>query len=262
MKITGAILLFFAAAVFASDCGSGASGKPLLVFAAASLSQPLDSLLARFESSTGTEVNVSYGASGTLAQQIRAGAEVDLFLSADTTWIERLAADDHRRIVSWWPILGNRLAVFTHVENEFELGKLDDLLAPPFQRIAIADPGSAPVGRYAQGALRTEGIEDSLSNRLVYAENAAAVVSTVRAHLAEAGIAYATDVAGREDIALRFFVPDTHHPPIVYGLALLNTTHPAAKGLAELLRSPSAQDLFASAGFTPLDGAVTREPPQ
>ncbi|MEW5875966.1 MAG: molybdate ABC transporter substrate-binding protein, partial [Candidatus Zixiibacteriota bacterium] len=212
--------------------------------------------------STGTVVNVSYGASGTLAQQIRAGAQVDLFLSADTAWIERLAADDNRRIAAWWPFLGNRLAVFTHVENEFELGKLDDLLALRFQRIAIADPGSAPVGRYAQGALRTEGIEDSLSSRLVYAENATAVVSTVRAHLADAGIAYTTDVAGRQDIALRFLVPETHHPPIIYGLAILNTAHPAAKRLAELLRSSASQRVFASAGFTPLDSAVMVESPQ
>jgi len=262
MKTIDAILLIVTTAAFVGGCDGRTADRPLLVFAAASLIQPLDSLLAQYESSTGSDVNVSYGASGTLAQQIRAGAEVDLFLSADTTWIERLTAEDTRCVAAWWPILGNRLAVFTHVENRLELGKLADLLAPQFQRVAIADPGSAPVGRYAQGALQREGIEDPLSGRLVYAESATAVVSTVRAHLADAGFAYATDVAGREDIALRFIIPDTHHPPIVYGLALLSTAHPAAGKLADWLRSPFAQSVFASAGFTPLENAVTGEPPQ
>src|SRR5262245_12062544 len=67
-----------------------AQPKPVLVFAAASLKNALDDIVAKFERETGKKVSVSYGASPALARQIESGAPADLFISADLDWMDYL----------------------------------------------------------------------------------------------------------------------------------------------------------------------------
>jgi molybdate transport system substrate-binding protein len=66
------------------------SNEPLLVAAAASLSGAMPDLTAAFEAETGYRVQMTTGASGQLAQQIREGAPIDVFLSADREWVFRM----------------------------------------------------------------------------------------------------------------------------------------------------------------------------
>src|SRR5664279_5990526 len=65
-----------------------AEDKTLTVFAAASMKNALDDIDAAYAAKTGVKVTVSYGASSVLAKQIEQGAPADVFVSADTDWMD------------------------------------------------------------------------------------------------------------------------------------------------------------------------------
>ncbi len=64
---------------------------PLTVFAAASLTDALQAVAKAYTARTGQPVRFSFESSGTAARQIAAGARADLFLSADSRWMDDLA---------------------------------------------------------------------------------------------------------------------------------------------------------------------------
>ena len=66
-------------------------GEEITVAAAADLNYALKDLAERFTKSTGTEVKLSFGASGNLFSQIQNGAPFDLFFSADSSYPQKLA---------------------------------------------------------------------------------------------------------------------------------------------------------------------------
>ncbi len=74
-------------------CGSAfspalAQDKSLIVFAAASMKNALDDIDTAFTAKTGVKVVASYAASPALAKQIEQGAPADIFVSADTDWMD------------------------------------------------------------------------------------------------------------------------------------------------------------------------------
>mgnify|MGYP000953312439 FL=1 len=80
---------FIWAAVMAMWTGA-AVAEPVVVFAAASLKEPIDALAAEMG-----DVVVSYGGSGTLARQVMQGAPADVVLLANADWLEDLAGTVH-----------------------------------------------------------------------------------------------------------------------------------------------------------------------
>jgi molybdate transport system substrate-binding protein len=233
-------------------CSKSNEPKPVVILAASSLSHALDSIAVEFEAAKGIPVRIAYGASGTLAEQIRSGVAADIFLSADARWLQELAAE-RSRVTKWRPLLTNRMVVVTRDGAEWSVGSLADLRDAKFRKIAIANPEVAPAGRYAVAALRSAGIYDAISDRLVPCENAAATANIVRIGLAEVGIVYATDAlsyAGLKDIHT---IEARFHPPIVYGMAVL---HPRggepraeAQAFAEYLNSPVAEQHFRASAY-------------
>src|SRR3981189_1368611 len=65
-----------------------AQDKSLTVFAAASMKNALDDIDAAYTAKTGVKVVASYAASSALARQIEQGAPADVFVSADTDWMD------------------------------------------------------------------------------------------------------------------------------------------------------------------------------
>src|SRR5262245_60723444 len=84
-------LLALGAGLTAGPVPVRAADKDVLVFAAASLKNALDDVIAAYGKETGTKVTASYAASSALAKQIEQGAPAQLFISADLDWMDYLA---------------------------------------------------------------------------------------------------------------------------------------------------------------------------
>src|SRR5262245_39154671 len=90
MKRRNLLLSVFAAAAITVGGITPAAAADLVVFAAASMKGSLDKVASAFEKSAGTRVTISYASSAQLAKQIEAAAPADVFISADTRWMDYL----------------------------------------------------------------------------------------------------------------------------------------------------------------------------
>ena len=79
------------AAMVAVSVPAARADEKVVVFAAASLKNALDSVNAAWKADTGKEATISYEASSTLAKQIEGGAPADIFVSADLAWMKYLS---------------------------------------------------------------------------------------------------------------------------------------------------------------------------
>ena len=237
-----------------------ADEEPLLVFAASSLGGPLDSLASRYMAATGTPVLIAYGASGSLAQQIRIGADVDLFLSADTGWIERLAAEKNSPVLRWEPFLRNRLVLVTSSDLDHRTRAFGPLDGPTVGKIAIADPEAAPAGRYARAYLQHLGIYDNIRAKLVIQEDVRGVINAVRLGIADVGFVYASDAAVTGRVRVVETIADSLHPPIVYGMAIMKGRREEKVGkFVQFLHGQDAAAIFSKAGFIVDSVAIGRQ---
>ena len=82
------LFLAFAISLAAIPTPATAQEKSLTVFAAASMKNALDEIDAAYTAKTGVKITVSYAASSALAKQIEQGAPADVFISADTDWMD------------------------------------------------------------------------------------------------------------------------------------------------------------------------------
>src|SRR5207237_6558955 len=151
---------------FAILCGSAASpalaeDKILTVFAAASMKNALDDIDAAFTAKSGIKVNASYAASSSLAKQIEQGAPADIFVSADTDWMDYATRKKTIQESTRVNLLGNGIVLIApkystidHVPigPGFDLAKLAD-----GGKIATGDVKAVPVGKYAKAALENLG---------------------------------------------------------------------------------------------------------
>src|ERR1700687_3380375 len=160
------ILSGIAASVVAIAAGlrrpARAEGKDIIVFAAASLKNALDDINEAWRRGSGKGVTVSYAASSTLAKQIENGAPADLFISADTDWMDYLETRKLIKPQSRSDLLGNSIVLIAPAGSAVKL-----TIAPGFAlaaalggggRLAMADPAAVPAGRYGKAALEKLGV--------------------------------------------------------------------------------------------------------
>jgi molybdate transport system substrate-binding protein len=245
------------AVMLALGLGVGAAGAdpaPVTVFAAASLKTALDRIVADWaEEPDAAPVRVSYAGSSALARQIVQGAPADIFISANTDWMDRIEAEGLLVDGSRADLLGNALVLIAHDPDAAPVEITADLpLAQMLgeDRLAMALVDAVPAGIYGRAALSALGLWDSVAERVAQADNVRAALALVSRGEAPYGITYATDAhaAGNAVRVLGTF-PEGSHPPIIYPAAALQDT-PTSAGFLDWLRGAEARAIFADEGFT------------
>ena len=230
------------------------SGKTVLVFGAASLTDVLDELGRAFTAQTQVQVKSSLAASSALAKQIEAGAPADVFFSADLEWMDYLQQRDLLRPGSRHDVVLNRLVLIAPVDS-----KVSVKIAPGFDllkalgdgKLATGDPDSVPVGKYAHTALEKLGVWDSVSSRIVRAENVRSALAFVARGEAPLGIVYRTDALAEKRVRIVDTFPEDSHPPVIYPIALTKGASPEAQRFEDFVTSAAAQPIFLKYGFQP-----------
>ncbi|MFT3810588.1 MAG: molybdate ABC transporter substrate-binding protein [Micropepsaceae bacterium] len=244
-------LIALVAAAFMVASPAVAADGPI-VFAAASLKGPLDEAAEAFRAGTGTAIVIAYAGSNALAKQIEEGAPAEVFISADTDWMDYLAgksliADDTRS-----DLLTNELALIAPAESAASLtiGEGFDLAgAAGDGRIAVADPDAVPAGRYARQALTALKVWEAVEPKLARTENVRAALALVARGEAAFGIVYVTDAAAEPKVRTVGVFPAALHDTIVYPAALTRTASPEAAAFLAFLKGDAASAIFAKAGF-------------
>lgn len=236
-----------------------AANEPVLVFAAASLTEVLQAL-ARQGGFTG--VRFSFAATSTLARQIEQGAPAHVFISADTAWMDLLQKAGQLVAGSRRDLAGNRLALIEPARAgtaaslappetaEAVRLRIDTAMAFQDARIATGDPAHVPVGRYAQAALQSLSRWDAVAPRLARADNVRAALVLVERGEVPLGITYRSDAQASTRVWIAALFPAGSHPPIRYPAALLRGAGPGAQRFLDHLSSAQARPLWEAAGFT------------
>lgn len=214
-------LLLAAAMTFgACSAGTGTSQtkteeekQTITIYAAKSLNAAVDDLIKEYKKDhPNVEITASYDSSGTLMEQIKEGADCDLFFSAAQKQMNTLEEAGLLEEGTRQDVVNNQVCVVTYKGSETPVTGLQDLSKA--QSIALAD-GSVPVGRYTRQALINAGMletdqdaadvsTEEVSKALGGVEinecaNVGAVAAAVSEGSNEVGTVYKSDTTGYED---------------------------------------------------------------
>jgi molybdate transport system substrate-binding protein len=222
-----------AAPIGPSSTGTGANAdqrRPsgdITVLAASSLTDAFTALARAFESANpGTSVRLSFGASSTLAAQITHGAPADVFASADTTNMAKVA--DARALVGApVPFATNSLEIIVSRGNPRAVRSLADLAAPGL--VVVTCSPQVPIGAYTQQVLGRAHVSIKPKS---YEADVKGIVNKVLLGEADAGLVYATDVRAAGDKAEGVAIDPVVNVSASYPVAATKTGRNTAGGEA------------------------------
>jgi molybdate transport system substrate-binding protein len=219
---------FAVIAVLAAGCGTNAQAvtadEPLLIAAASDLMPAFDVLGEDFEEATGETVVFSFGSSGQLAQQLIEGAPMDLYASANVSFVEQVLDAGVGDAETQATYAFGRITIWSPDAAWRDWKTLDDLAADDdLEVIAIANPEHAPYGLAAREAFATVGLWDAVEPRLVYGENISdtqrlAATGNADVAIVALSLALAADEAGDGNWTL---IDDELHEPLQQDLVVV-----------------------------------------
>ena len=227
------------------------SAADLTVSAAASLTNAFRELGPLFEAqNSGTNLVFNFGSSDALLAQITKGAPADVFASADQETLDRAEAQKLLTAGSRRNFVANTLVLIVPGDSTLGLKAPADLQKPEVKRIAIGNPASVPVGRYAKGSLEAAKLWAAVELKAVFAQNVRQALDYVARGEVEAGFVYATDAAIMKDkVKVVTTVPT--ETVISYPIAsVAGSPNPdAARKFLDFVLTPPAQTVLARYGF-------------
>jgi len=227
----------------------GGSERITVAFATAAR-EVAPELESAFEAEHGGDVVLLLGGSGTLADTVVAGSDIDVVVLAERAELDRLAEKRHVDPDSRAPVAATRLVlVAARPAPRLTFATLPSLAAN--QSIAIGNPEHSAAGVHTRALFRRLGIWDALRPRLVLGGDVAAALAAVRRGKAEAAVVYEPDARGVPGIELLDRAEPPPLPELWVGLTRSGAEQEAARSFASFLRSETAQRLFAEHGFLP-----------
>jgi molybdate transport system substrate-binding protein len=224
--------------------GTSASPAELKVFAAASLTAAFTEIGGRFTDASGTKVTFNFAGSQALATQIQQAAPADVFASADTANMDKVAdlVGTPRNFAS------NQLQIVVEQGNPKGVKGLDDL-ANPDLKVVLAAP-DVPAGRYAAESLAKAGVTvEPVSQE----DNVKAVVTKVSLGEADAGIVYVTDVAAGGDRVEGVGIPEELNVLATYPIATVKASkaQDQEQAFMDQVLGAEGQQVLKAHGFLP-----------
>jgi molybdate transport system substrate-binding protein len=219
------------------------------VAVAANFAEPAKEIAARFKAKTGHDAVLSFGASGQFYAQIANGAPFEVFLSADRERPEKAEAVGLGVGGSRFTYAVGRLVLWSRTS-----GLVDSrgavLRTGRFEKLAIADPRTAPYGVAALETLRKLGVYEALRPKLVQGTSITQTFQFAQTGAAELGFVALSQLAGGTG-GSRWVVPAAFHAPIDQQAVLLKTgaDNPAARAFLAFLKGTEARAIVRKYGY-------------
>lgn len=167
-------------------------------------------------------INLNFGSSGALQQQIEQGAPCNLFISAGQSQMDVLEEKELLENNTRKDLLINSLVLIS--SSSSEISNIDNLSNIKVKHIALGDPSSVPAGKYAEQVLINLNLKNSLSDKLVFAKDVKEVLSWVTTGNAEAGFVYKSDTINSNSIKIVEEIAEDLHSPIRYPMAIIKNS--------------------------------------
>lgn len=246
------LVLALTVSLFYRESAYAEHPQTLTIAAANSLKEALRAILPIFEKEQGhVDVKVVWGPSQTLRDQIAQGAPIDVFLPSSLEEINQLEKKELILKGTKHVYAETAMVLITQAAIPARVSSIRDLPSSEVRRLAIGDPKTSSVGKFAAEVLKNTRLDSDLKSRYVYAEHSGAVLNLVATGEAEVGLVYRTDAVGNKKVQIVAEASPETHTPIIYGLATVWTSkNPSmARHFAEFMLSPKIQEILKSYGF-------------
>lgn len=231
---------------------SAAQADEVQVAVAANFTAPIQAIAADFEKDTGHKVIAAYGATGQFYTQIKNGAPFEVFLAADDSTPQKLEKEGDIVPGSRFTYAIGTLALWSakegYVDDKGEVLKKND-----YKHLSIANPKTAPYGLAATQVLAKEGLTEKVKAKLVEGQNITQAYQFISTGNAELGFVALSQIYkdGKVTEGSAWIIPESLHDPIKQDAVILKKgeNNPAAKALADYLKSPKATEIIKSYGY-------------
>ena len=234
----------YTALLLALAAGS-VSAAEITVSAAASLKEAFADIAAKYEKQyPQSKVKLNTAGSGALLQQALQGAPVDVLAFADQETMNQAQVKGVIDKATRKSFALNSLVIAAPKDSKLTVGRLSDLEGYRFDRIAISNPASVPVGRYSKAALEKAGIWDNIRS------NVRQSLDYVARGEVDAGFVYNTDVMLMKDkVKVLKTVPTQE--PVSYPIAVAASgpQKVEAKRFVQYVLSAQGQGVLNKYGF-------------
>lgn len=245
--LAGCLALTSLAACGSDNDSRGSAGKDVTirVFAAASLTESFTELGTLFEAAhPGTTVELNFGPSSGLAEQIGSGAPADVFASASPSNMDTVVragdATDPQDFAT------NSMAIAVPADNPAGIASLDDLTKTDV-KVAVCQ-AQVPCGKVAAEVFTHARITVQPATEEVDVKS---VLTKVTLGEVDAGVVYVTDVLASGDKVEGIEIPDDVNATTKYPIATLTGSEQArtADQFVELVLSADGAGVLEDAGF-------------
>lgn len=168
------------------SCTATPKKGTIRIAAAASTQYVLEALIEAYTVKEAVQMETVISSSGKLTAQIEHGAPIDIFISADTFYpnylfdkgmgIERPVVYAYGQLVLW-------------TFGAYDLSRGAAILVDPtIQRIALADPKTAPYGKLSQAYLKQKNLYQDLEDKIIWGESIGQVNQYIHTQAVEIGL--------------------------------------------------------------------------
>lgn len=249
-RVTSQTLFFVSALSFFS---MSANADTLSVAVAANVQYVFDNLRAEFKKESGHDLQAVFNSSGKFVSQISNGAPFDVFMSAD---MEYPAALYQQGLTSTSPKIYAYGALVLWTMKNLDLTQWQSLLqSPQINKIAVANPKTAPYGREAVKLLKYFQIEQQVTDRMVFGESISQTNQYIFSGAVDIGFTAKSVVMSEEMKGKGRWIdmPANAYAPIAQGVVILKHGQQRAPQLArqfyDFLSSPKAKAILQNNGY-------------
>jgi len=218
------------------------------VAVAANFTNAAKEIAARFETSTGDRAVFSFGSTGQLYTQISQGAPFEVFLAADQERPKKAVAENLAVSGTLFTYATGKIVLYSREPGVVNGEAI--LKTAAFNKIAIANPATAPYGVAAVQAMKALGVYDALSAKFVQGNNIAQTFQFVDSGNAAVGFVALSQIA-LHDKGSRWIVPEALYSPIAQDAVLLKrgAENPVARAFLAFLKGPEARAVKQKYGY-------------
>jgi molybdate transport system substrate-binding protein len=248
-KITTVLLLV--AVCLSAAVTSLPAAEEIRLSVPASMTDALKEIIAQFNAS-GNQAQIvpNFGSSGALAKQIKEGAPVDVFISANQKWMTYLR-DEKMTDPATEKVLACNTLVFVGAKNP-AVTVMADIVN--LKQIAIGSPTSVPAGEYAVQAMEKAGIYKKLEEgkQLIMAKDVRQALTYADRSETDGAFVYKTDAMLASQAVVLFTVPQDLYDRVTYPIALTTTGAKKleAKVFYNFINGTEAMKIFEKYGFS------------
>lgn len=223
-----------------------ATAAELRIVTASNFYPTLNKIKQEYENTSEDKIKIIRGSTGKLYAQIILGAPYDVFLSADSERADKLVAKGKSYDKKSYVYATGQLALWRADANSSQELR-EQLYEGRFNKLAIANPKTAPYGRAAIEALKAMELYEEVKDRLVYGENIAQTLQFVQSGAADLGFVAKSYVV--DDIYWQ--IDDYLHNPLQQKMLILKQTKQpdSAKKFIKYIQSDEAKKIISTSGY-------------